>query len=174
MDSSWGSGAGCVRVDHTCGTWCEGTLGKGDWLAFPRWCRVHTSGCRHPRSFLYPHPAVLPGLCPGQLRGPEWEVCSARVGRRGGAGAVCVPPPQPGCGRGLYVGPPPHPDWWMGLYHGDVGAVCCQAEIYWYESFPPRARWSLSSCMSRFFEADAAGVCVALILRVNQSAVNLG
>ena len=24
--SSWGSGAGCVRVDHTCGTWWEGTL----------------------------------------------------------------------------------------------------------------------------------------------------
>ena len=29
------------------------------------------------------------------------------------------------------------------------------------------------SCMARFFEADAAGVCVALILSVNQSAVSL-
>ena len=28
--------------------------------------------------------------------------------------------------------------------------------------------------MARFFEADAAGVCVALILSVNQSAVSLG
>ena len=24
--SSWGSGAGCVRVDHTCGKWWEGML----------------------------------------------------------------------------------------------------------------------------------------------------
>ena len=30
------------------------------------------------------------------------------------------------------------------------------------------------SCMTRFFETDAAGVCVALILSVNQSAVSLG
>ena len=30
------------------------------------------------------------------------------------------------------------------------------------------------SCMARFFEADAAGVCMVLILRVNQSAVSLG
>ena len=29
-------------------------------------------------------------------------------------------------------------------------------------------------CMARFFEADAAGVCVALILSVNQPAVSLG
>ena len=87
---------------------------------------------------------------------------------------MCVPPPQPACGGRLYVGPPPHPGWGMGLYHGDVGAVCGHAEIDWYESFTPRARWSLSSCMTRFFEADAAGVCVALILSVNQSAVSLG
>ena len=38
--------------------------------------------------------------------------------------------------------PPPHLGWWMGLYHGDVRVVCCHAEIDWYESFPPRARWS--------------------------------
>ena len=43
-------------------------------------------------------------------------------------------------------------------------------EIDWYEFFPPRALWSLSSCMARFFEAAVAGVCVALILCVNQSA----
>ena len=40
------------------------------------------------------------------------------------------------------TGPPPHLGWGMGLYHGDVEAVCCHAEIDWYESFPPRARWS--------------------------------
>ena len=46
--------------------------------------------------------------------------------------------------------------------------------IDWYASLPPRARWSLSSCMARFFEAAAAGVWVALILCANQSAVSLG
>ena len=30
------------------------------------------------------------------------------------------------------------------------------------------------SCMTRFFETDAAGVYVVLILSVNQSAVSLG
>ena len=54
------------------------------------------------------------------------------------------------------------------------GGGLLRAEIDWYESFPPRARWSLGSCMARFFEAAAAGVCVALILCVNQSAVSLG
>ena len=88
--------------------------------------------------------------------------------------AVCAPPPQPACEGGLYAGPPPQLDWWVELYHGEVGAVCCHVNMDWYESFPPRARWSLSSYMARFFEAAAAGVCVALILCVNQSAVSLG
>ena len=47
--------------------------------------------------------------------------------------------------------------------------VCCHVESDWYESSPPRARWSLRSCMARSFEAAVAGVCVALILCVNQS-----
>ena len=54
------------------------------------------------------------------------------------------------------------------------GAVCCHVAIDWYASLPPRARWSLSSCMARFFEAAAAGVRVASILCANQSAVSLG
>ena len=54
------------------------------------------------------------------------------------------------------------------------GAVCCHVAIDWYASLPPRARWSLSSCMARFFEAAAAGVRVAPILCANQSAVSLG
>ena len=53
------------------------------------------------------------------------------------------------------------------------GAVCCHVAIDWYASLPPRARWSLSSCMARFFEAAAAGVRVAPILCTNQSAVSL-
>ena len=57
----------------------------------------------------------------------------------------------------------------MGLYHGDVGVVCCHAEIDWYESFPPRACWSFLH--GPFFRD---GVCVVLILSVNQSAVSLG
>ena len=65
--------------------------------------------------------------------------------------------------------PPPHLDWRMGLYHGDVGAVCCHAEIDWYESFPPRARWSFLH--GPFLRG---GVCVVLILSLNQSAVSLG
>ena len=87
---------------------------------------------------------------------------------------MSAPPPQPVCGGGLYAGPPPQLDWWVGLYHGEVVMVCCHAGMDWYESFPPRAPWSLSSCRVRFFEADAAGVWVALILCVNQSAVGLG
>ena len=86
---------------------------------------------------------------------------------------MCAPPPQPACGGGLYAGPPPQLDWWVELYHGEVGAVCCYAEMDWHGSFPPRARWSLSSCRDRFFKAAAAGVCVTLILCVNQSAVSL-
>ena len=57
----------------------------------------------------------------------------------------------------------------MGLYHGDVGVVCCHAEIDWYESFPPRACWSFLH--GPFLRG---GVCVVLILGVNQSAVSLG
>ena len=78
------------------------------------------------------------------------------------------PPPQPACGGGLYAGVP------AGLVSGAVprryGGGLLHAEIVWYESFPPRARWSLGSCMARFFEAAAAGGCVALILCVSQSA----
>ena len=57
----------------------------------------------------------------------------------------------------------------MGLYHGDVGAVSCHAETDWYESFPPRACWSFLH--GPFLRG---GVCVVLILSVNQSAVSLG
>ena len=71
---------------------------------------------------------------------------------------MCAPLPQPVCGGGLYAGPPPQPGWRVELYHGDVGAVCCHVAIDWYASFPPRARWSLSSCMARFFETAAVGV----------------
>ena len=74
----------------------------------------------------------------------------------------------------MYAGPLPQLDWWVGLYQGEVGAVCCHTEMDWDESFPPRARWSLSSCVAHIFEAAAAGVCVALIPCVNQYAVSLG
>ena len=47
-------------------------------------------------------------------------------------------------------------------------------KIDWNESVPPTARWSLSSCMARFLEGNAAGVCAVLILCINQSAVSLG
>ena len=55
--------------------------------------------------------------------------------------------------------PPPQLDlWvWVWLYHGKVRTVCCHADMGCYGSFPPRARWSLSSCRARFFEAAAAG-----------------
>ena len=85
-----------------------------------------------------------------------------------------APSPQRAGGGALCAGRTPQLDWRTGLYFGEVGAVCYHVEIYWYESVPPRARWSLSSCMARFFEAAADGVCVVLILRVNQSAVSLG
>ena len=82
------------------------------------------------------------------------------------------PPPQPACGGELYAGAP------AGLGSGAVPRRCggglLHAEIVWYESFLRRARWSLGSCMARFFEAAAAGVCVALILCGNQSTASLG
>ena len=87
---------------------------------------------------------------------------------------MCASLPQPAYGEGLYAGPPPHLNWWVGLYHGEVGAVYCHADMDWYESFPPKARWSLSTCRVRFFEAAAADVCVALIQCINQSTVSLG
>ena len=70
--------------------------------------------------------------------------------------------------------PPPQPDWRVGLYHGEVGVVCCYAESDGYDTFPSRARWSLSFCIARFFEVALAGVCAALILCVNQPTVSLG
>ena len=57
----------------------------------------------------------------------------------------------------------------MELYHGDVEVVYCHAEIDWYESFPSRACWSFLH--GPFLRG---GVCVVLILSVNQSAVSLG
>ena len=57
----------------------------------------------------------------------------------------------------------------MGLYHGDVGAVCCHAEMDWYESFTSKGRWSFLN--GPFL---LGGVRVVLILSVNQSAVSLG
>ena len=83
--------------------------------------------------------------------------------------------PAPACVRREAVRRSPAP---AGLMSGAVprrcGAVCCHAEIDWYEFFPPGARWSLNLCMVRFFEAAAAGVHVALVLGVSQSTVSLG
>ena len=83
--------------------------------------------------------------------------------------------PAPACVRREAVRRPAGP---AGLVSGAgtrrCGAVCCHVAIDWYASLPPRARWSLSSCMARFFEAAAAGVRVAPILCANQSAVSLG
>ena len=143
-----------------------------EWLAgLPALVQIAHIGPPPPLLLL---PAPLP---PPPGPAPAYSAASGRWGvvpgleTGGGGGAVCAPPPQPACGGGLYAGPPPQLDWWVGLYHGEVGAVCCHADTDWYEFFPPKAR--LSSCMARFFEAAAAGVCAALILCTNQSTVSL-
>ena len=118
-------------------------------------------------------PLAPPGPAPASSAASgRWGVVPGWKPGEGGE-AVCAPPSQPACGGGLYAGPSPQLDWWMELYHGQV-AVCCHADMDWYESFPPRARWSLSSGRARFFETAAAGVCEALILCTHQSAVSLG
>ena len=93
----------------------------------------------------------------------------------GGRGRGDVHSPAPACVRREAVRRPAAP---AGLVSGAgprrCGAVCCHVAIDWYASLPPRARWSLSSCMARFFEAAAVGVRVAPILCANQSAVSLG
>ena len=139
---------------------------SGGWRAWPRWCRLYISGRRHHRSFLYSHPPTLPGSAPASFAASgRWGVVPGLETGVGGGGGV----------RSPHAGPPPQLDWCVGLYYGEGGGgVCCRADMDWYESFPPRARWSLSSCRARFFEATAAGVCVALILCVNQSALSLG
>ena len=161
MCQGWtGLAALVARGERTC---CTGVVGG---LA-----RVGAD-CEHrPPLPLLPLPAPPPppsGPAPvSSAASGRWGVVpgleTGGGGERGGA-----------CGGGLYVGSPPQLDWWVGLYHGELGAVCCHADIYWYESFPPRVRWSLISCRARFFEAAAAGVCVALILRTIRSTVSLG
>ena len=93
----------------------------------------------------------------------------------GGRGRGDVRSPAPSCVRREAVRRPAAP---AALVSGAgprrCGAVCCHVAIDWYASLPPRARWSLSSCMARFFEAAAAGVRVARILCANQFAVRLG
>ena len=60
-----------------------------------------------------------------------WWGVVPKLGTGGWGGAVCAPPPQPVCGGGLYAVPPSQLDWWVGLCHGEVGAVCCHADMNW-------------------------------------------
>ena len=118
-------------------------------------------------------PPPAPGLCLGQLVASSRWCVAPGLGVGGGEGGVRSP--APACVRRGAVRRSPAPAGLVsGAVHGEVGAVCCHAEIDWYESFPPRTRWSLSSCMACFFEAAAAVVCGAFILCVNQSTVSLG
>ena len=132
--------------------------------------------CWSPLSCVFTTVAYLDGSLRYRLplysrqRGHTHRQVSIERGER----RCALPRPSLRVEGGLYASPPPQLDWCVGLYHEEMEAVCCHAEIDWYESFPPRARWALSFCMARFFKAVAAGVCVALILCINQSAVSLG
>ena len=115
----------------------------------------------------------LPDGVYGSAASSGW--CVVRGLEAGGRGRGDVRSRAPVCVRREAVRRPAAP---AGLVGGAgprrCGTVCCHLAIDWYASLPPRACWSLSSCMARFFEAAAAGVRVAPILCANLSAVSLG